>query len=53
MVAIVFIMMGRDIGARYNRWTMSEIVKEFFHHLMPILATYVFFGIDTRFIKAT
>lgn len=53
MVAIVFIMMGRDIWARYNRWIMSELVKEFFHHLMPIFATYVFFGIDTRFVKAT
>ncbi len=31
---------------------MSETMEEFFHHLMPIFATYVFFGIDTRFIKA-
>ncbi|MBP7847781.1 hypothetical protein KA013_00975 [Patescibacteria group bacterium] len=31
---------------------MNETVEEFFHHLMPLFATYVFFGIDTRFIKA-
>lgn len=52
MVAIVFLMMGREVGARWNRWMMSETLEEFFHHLMPLFATYVFLGIDTRFIKA-
>lgn len=52
MVGIVFVMMGRDAGARWWRWPMSKIVTWFFHHLMPIFATYVFFWIDTRFVKA-
>lgn len=52
MVGIVFLMMGREVGTRWEWWMMSETVEEFFHHLMPIFATYVFFGIDLRFIKA-
>ncbi len=52
MVAIVFVMMWRDLGAKYWRRVDSDVVGEFFHHLMPLFATYVFFWIDTRFVKA-
>ncbi len=52
MVGIVFVMMGRDAGTKYWLREMNETIAEFFHHLMPLFATYVFFGIDTRFIKA-
>lgn len=32
---------------------MPETIYEFFHHLMPIFATFVLFGIGRRYIKAT
>ncbi|MHB0865379.1 MAG: heavy metal translocating P-type ATPase [Minisyncoccota bacterium] len=32
---------------------MPETVYEFFHHLMPLFATFVLFGIGRRYIKAT
>ncbi len=53
MVVTVFIMMGWEVGAYYQRWEISKTAQWFFHHLMPIFATYVFFWIDTRFVKAT
>ena len=32
---------------------MPETAYEFFHHLMPLFATFVLFGIGRRYIKAT
>lgn len=53
MVIIVFLMMLWEVGIRYSRWSDNETIKTFLHHLMPIFATYVFFGITPRFLKAT
>lgn len=54
MVALSFVMMLWDVLSK-NRVIpeMSENVYEFFHHLMPIFATFVLFGIGRRYIRAT
>lgn len=54
MVAISFIMMlWTVLSDNHIIPTMSETVYEFFHHLMPIFASFVLFGIGRRYIKAT
>lgn len=54
MVIFSFVMMLWDVlienGIAPN---MPEIIYEAFHHLMPIFATFVLFGIGRRYIKAT
>ena len=45
------IIMGWDILAQYSIVpAMSYIVKEFFHHLLPILATYVLFVVGKPYL---
>src|SRR3989344_6101732 len=54
MVLSSFIMMGRDVLAANNIIPeMSETVYEASHHLMPIFAAFVLFGIGRRYITAT
>ncbi len=49
-VISVFIM-GWDIFAQYHAIPeMSDIVKEFFHHLLPLMATYVLFTIGKPYL---
>ena len=54
MVLSSFIMMGWDVLAANNIIPeMSETVYEASHHLMPIFAAFVLFGIGRRYITAT
>lgn len=52
-VAISFIVMGWEIGAEpLGLWPkMPEIVMGFFHHLLPIFATYTLFVIGSQYLK--
>lgn len=54
MVAISFLVMGWEIGAEPLRlWPkMPEVIMEFFHHLLPILATYTLFVIGKPYLRA-
>jgi Cu+-exporting ATPase len=53
MVGFSFVMMIWQVLADKNiAPPMSETVYEFFHHLMPIFATIVLFGIGRKYIKA-
>ncbi|MDO8729075.1 MAG: heavy metal translocating P-type ATPase [bacterium] len=46
----VFIM-GWDILAQYNTvFIMSDMIKEFFHHLLPIMATYMLFIVGKPYL---
>jgi Cu2+-exporting ATPase/Cu+-exporting ATPase len=53
MVAISILVMLWEIGADPLRlWsTMPEIVKVFFHHLLPVFATYSLFVIGLPYLK--
>lgn len=54
MPLIVFAsaMMGWDILAKYGIVPeMSETLYEFFHHLLPIFATYMMFAIGTPYLR--
>lgn len=54
MVAFSFLMMIWDVLQRNNLVPMMpENVYEAIHHLMPIFATFVLFGIGRKYIKAT
>lgn len=54
MVAFSFLMMIWDVLQRNNLVSnMPENVYEGVHHLMPIFATFVLFGIGRKYIKAT
>lgn len=54
MVIFSFVMMFWDVLSDNNIVpTMPETIYEFFHHLMPIFASFVLFGIGRRYIKAT
>ena len=45
------IVMGWDIGAQFGVFSeMSETLYEFFHHLMPIFATYVLFVVGKPYL---
>src|SRR3989338_3574213 len=49
-VASIFIM-GWEIFGKYNLVTpMSETIFEFFHHLLPIFATYIFITIGKPYL---
>lgn len=52
-VAVSFFMMfWQALSERGFAPEMSENTYEFFHHLMPVLAAFVLFGIGRRYIKA-
>lgn len=54
MVAFSFIMMLWDVLSKNSIVpAMTENLYEAFHHLMPIFASFVLFGIGRRYIKAT
>ncbi len=54
MVIFSFIMMFWDVLSNNNIIPeMPETIYEAFHHLMPIFAAFVLFGIGRRYIKAT
>ena len=54
MVIFSFIMMFWDVLADNGLIPeMPKTLYEVFHHLMPIFATFVLFGIGRRYIKAT
>lgn len=51
LAAFSIIVMGWDIGAKFGVFTeMSETLYEFFHHLMPIFATYVLFVVGKPYL---
>lgn len=53
MVAFSFAMMMWDVLQRNSLVPkMTETLYEFSHHLMPIFATFVLFGIGRKYIKA-
>ncbi len=53
MVGFSFIMMLWQVLADNNViGAMSENVYEVFHHLMPIFATFILFGIGRKYIRA-
>lgn len=53
MIVFSFAMMGWEVlGSNNITPEMSETWYEFFHHLMPIFATFVLFGIWRKYIKA-
>ncbi len=53
MVTISVIVMMWEIGAEpLNFWPMmSPVIEEFFHHLLPIFATYVLFTIGVPYLQ--
>ncbi|MEK7545233.1 MAG: heavy metal translocating P-type ATPase [Patescibacteria group bacterium] len=52
VVLSVIIMAWEIFGNKYGYIpAMNEITKEFFHHLLPILATYMLFVIGKPFLK--
>jgi Cu2+-exporting ATPase/Cu+-exporting ATPase len=54
MVAFSFLMMLWDVLSKNGIVPeMPETIYEFFHHLMPIFASFVLFGIGRRYIRAT
>lgn len=54
MVIFSFVMMFWDVLSDNSIIpAMPETIYEAFHHLMPIFATFVLFGIGRRYIKAT
>lgn len=54
MVAFSFLMMMWDVLQKNHAIpAMSETWYEFAHHLMPIFASFVLFGIGRRYIRAT
>lgn len=53
MVVFSFLMMLWEVLSKNHLVpAMSETVYEVFHHLMPIFATFVFFGIGRKYIRA-
>ncbi|OGC88125.1 copper-translocating P-type ATPase [Candidatus Adlerbacteria bacterium RIFOXYC1_FULL_48_26] len=54
MVIFSFVMMFWDVLSGNGVIpAMPKTIYEFFHHLMPIFASFVLFGIGRRYIKAT
>jgi heavy metal translocating P-type ATPase len=54
MVIFSFVMMFWDVFSDTGLIPgMPETIYEAFHHLMPIFATFILFGIGRRYIKAT
>lgn len=53
MVGFSFIMMFWQVFSENNIFSqMPETLYEFFHHLMPIFASFVLFGIGRKYIRA-
>src|SRR5260221_359409 len=52
MVAVSVLVMIWEIGAQpFGLWPgMPEVVKEFFHHLLPLFATYTLFVIGVPYL---
>jgi len=51
LAAFAAFVMGWDILAEYGLVSeMSSVVKEFFHHLLPLLATYVLFVVGKPYL---
>ncbi len=53
-VAISFLVMGWEVGAEpLGIWPeMPEVVMEFFHHLLPIFATYTLFVVGAQYLQS-
>lgn len=52
LVVFAAVVMGWDILAKYGIIPeMSETLYEFFHHLLPIFATYMMFAIGTPYLR--
>lgn len=52
LVVFAAAVMGWDILAKYGIVPeMSEILYEFFHHLLPIFATYMLFAVGTPYLR--
>ena len=55
MIVVVVLMMYREVAGKYG-WmgipSMPETWYEFFHHLLPIFATYTLFSIGSRYISS-
>lgn len=55
MIIVVVLMMYREVAGKYGwMWIplMPETRYEFFHHLLPIFATYTLFSIGSRYISS-
>ncbi len=51
--AVATFVMTWDIAAQFNLIpALSHVIAEFFHHLLPLFATYTMFVIGKRYIKA-
>ncbi|MEK7135476.1 MAG: heavy metal translocating P-type ATPase [Patescibacteria group bacterium] len=51
LAAFAAVVMGWDILAEYNFVTaMSNTLEEFFHHLLPIFATYILFVVGKPYL---
>jgi P-type Cu+ transporter len=52
-VAVSILVMGWEIGAEpFGFWSkMPEMVMEFFHHLLPIFATYTLFVVGVPYLQ--
>lgn len=53
MVAVSILVMGWEIGAEpLGLWPkMPEMIMEFFHHLLPIFATYALFVVGVPYLQ--
>ncbi len=52
LAIISIIIMGWETLATFHRVApQSEIVREFFHHLLPIMATYALFVVGTPYLR--
>ncbi len=53
MMAISILVMAWEIGAEpFHLWLkMPDVIMEFFHHLLPIFATYSLFVIGTPYLQ--
>lgn len=52
LVVFAAVVMGWDILAKYGIVPeMSETLYEFFHHLLPIFATYMLFAVGTPYLR--
>jgi Cu2+-exporting ATPase/Cu+-exporting ATPase len=51
LAAIAALIMGWDIFAHYGfAPEMGEMIKEFFHHLLPVMATYALFVVGKPYL---
>lgn len=52
ITGIALVIMVWMIGRDYWRWTENMVLEEFFHHLLPLLATIMLFVIGRKYIVA-